>query len=60
MTRLLLESFGIDYEILEANSRIGGRIHIYRFDEERSWWRLLDLEPQSQASETSLGLAVVL
>jgi heterodisulfide reductase subunit A-like polyferredoxin len=30
---LLLESLGIDYEILEANSRIGGRIYTHRFDE---------------------------
>jgi len=30
---ILLESLGIDYEILEANTRIGGRIYTHRFDE---------------------------
>lgn len=29
---LLLESLGVDYEILEANSRIGGRIWTYHFN----------------------------
>jgi hypothetical protein len=33
---LLLESLGVDYDILEANTRIGGRIYTYRFDE-GSW-----------------------
>jgi hypothetical protein len=32
---ILLESLGIDYEILEANTRIGGRIYTHRFDEAR-------------------------
>lgn len=30
---LLLQSLGIDYEILEANTRIGGRMYTHRFDE---------------------------
>lgn len=29
---LLLESLGVDYEILEANSRIGGRVWTYHFN----------------------------
>ena len=32
---ILLDSLGIDYEILEANTRIGGRIYTHRFDEEK-------------------------
>jgi hypothetical protein len=32
----LLDSLGIDYEILESNSRIGGRIFTHRFDR-RAW-----------------------
>ncbi|KAI9846686.1 MAG: hypothetical protein M1837_003741 [Sclerophora amabilis] len=32
---VLLESLGIDYEILEANTRVGGRMFTYRFDEEK-------------------------
>jgi hypothetical protein len=31
---MILESLGIDYEILESSQRIGGRIFTYRFDEE--------------------------
>ncbi|KAG4417758.1 hypothetical protein IFR04_009127 [Cadophora malorum] len=30
---ILLQSLGIDYEILELTERIGGRIYTYRFDE---------------------------
>ena len=30
---MLLESLGIDYEILEGSNRIGGRIFTYRFNE---------------------------
>ena len=30
---MLLESLGIDYEILEGSDRVGGRIFTYRFDE---------------------------
>jgi len=41
---ILLESLGIDYEILEANTRIGGRIYTHRFDEE-AWWKSKPGEP---------------
>lgn len=30
---ILLDSLGIDYEILESNDRIGGRIYTHRFNE---------------------------
>jgi hypothetical protein len=30
---ILLQSLGIDYEILEGSNRTGGRIFTYRFDE---------------------------
>lgn len=30
---MLLDSLGIDYDIYEASSRIGGRIYTYRFSE---------------------------
>ncbi|PHH90838.1 hypothetical protein CDD83_2504 [Cordyceps sp. RAO-2017] len=36
-TALLLESLGVDYEILEASERVGGRIYTHRFDE--AAWR---------------------
>ena len=32
---LILQSLGIDFEILEANDRPGGRISTYYFDPER-------------------------
>ena len=31
---ILLESLGIDYEILESSDRVGGRVFTYRFDQE--------------------------
>jgi monoamine oxidase len=30
---VLLDSLGIDYDILEASGRVGGRIYTYRFNE---------------------------
>jgi hypothetical protein len=41
---ILLESLGIDYEILEANTRIGGRIYTHRFDE-AAWLKSKPGEP---------------
>lgn len=32
-TALLLDSLGIDYDILEASDRVGGRIFTHRFNE---------------------------
>jgi hypothetical protein len=41
---ILLQSLGVDYEILEANTRIGGRIYTHRFDED-AWARSKPGEP---------------
>ncbi len=41
---ILLESLGIDYEILEADTRLGGRVFTYRFDEEK-WLKSKPGEP---------------
>jgi len=41
---ILLESLGIDYEVLEANTRIGGRIYTHRFDEKK-WHQSKPGEP---------------
>lgn len=32
---IILDSLDIDYEILEASDRIGGRVYTHRFDEEK-------------------------
>lgn len=42
---ILLDSLGIDYDILEADERIGGRIFTYRFDEE-AWQASKPGDPQ--------------
>jgi hypothetical protein len=34
---MILQSLNIDYEILESNDRIGGRIHTHRFNGEEGW-----------------------
>ena len=41
---ILLQSLGVDYEILEANTRIGGRIYTHRFDQD-AWTRSKPGEP---------------
>jgi cation diffusion facilitator CzcD-associated flavoprotein CzcO len=41
---MILESLGIDYEILESSQRIGGRIFTHRFDEE-AWNKSMPGEP---------------
>lgn len=42
---ILLQSLGVDYEILEANTRIGGRVYTHRFDED-SWAKSKPGEPE--------------
>jgi NAD(P)-binding Rossmann-like domain len=41
---VLLQSLGIDFEILEANTRIGGRIYTHRFDKD-AWAKAKPGEP---------------
>ncbi|KAH8662544.1 flavin-containing amine oxidase [Xylariales sp. PMI_506] len=41
---ILLQSLGIDYEILEVDTRIGGRIYTHRFDESQ-WSKSSPGEP---------------
>lgn len=42
---ILLQSIGVDYEILEANTRVGGRIWTHRFDED-AWAKSKPGEPE--------------
>lgn len=41
---MLLDSLGIDYDILEGSGRIGGRIYTYRFDQ-NAWDKAKPDEP---------------
>jgi hypothetical protein len=43
-TAILLESLGIDYDIIEASDRVGGRIFTHRFNE-TAWSRSTPQDP---------------
>jgi len=56
---VLLDSLGIDYDILEASGRVGGRIYTYRFDE-TAWEASTPEDPEFYDYYVSLILPALL